>query len=104
MKIAFICDWLTGMRGGERCIEAMCRIYPQADIYTLVHYPGTVSAAIESHKITTSYIQKLPGNAKTFRRYLPFFHNAVSKFDLSGYGLALSFSHCVAKNVKTNPN
>ena len=100
MKIAFICDWLTGMRGGERCLEAMCELYPNANIFTLVHFPGTVSEIIESHNIYTSYIQRLPGDTKTFRRYLPVFGNAIRKFNLSKYDFILSFSHCVAKNVK----
>jgi rhamnosyltransferase len=99
-KIAFICDWLAAMRGGERCLEAICDIYPDADIFTLVHFPGSVSEAIESHIIHTSYIQRLPGNVENFRRYLPLFPHAIKKFDLSGYDFILSFSHCVAKGVK----
>lgn len=100
LKIAFVCDWLTGMRGGERCLEAMCEIYPQADIFTLVHFPGSVSEIIESHKIRTSYIQKLPCNSENFRYYLPLFPNAIEKFDLTGYDCVLSFSHCAAKGIK----
>jgi glycosyltransferase involved in cell wall biosynthesis len=100
MKIAFICDWLTSMRGGERCLEAACELYPDADIFTLVHIPGCVSKAIELHKIYTSYIQRIPGNIKNFRRYLPFFPYAIRHFDLSSYNCILSFSHCVAKGVK----
>lgn len=100
MEIAFVCDWLTGMRGGERCLDAACELYPGADIFTLVHFPGSVSETIESHKIITSYIQRLPGNIRKFRRYLPLFPHAIQKFDLSGYDCILSFSHCVAKGVK----
>lgn len=99
MKIALVCDWLVGMRGGERCLEAVCQLYPDADIFTLVHIPGSVSKSIESHRIYTSYIQKLPGNMKKFRRYLPLFFNAIHKFDLRGYDVVLSFSHCVAKSI-----
>jgi len=99
VKIAFVCDWLTGMRGGERCLEAACELYPDADIFTLVHFPGSVSEKIESHKIRTSYIQNLP-RKKKFRRYLPLFPHAIQQFDLSGYDCVLSFSHCVAKGVK----
>jgi len=102
MKTAFICDWLTGMRGGERCLEAACELFPQADIFTLVHYSGSVSKTIESHNIYTSYIQNLPGNSKTFRRYLPFFPHAVERFDLNGYDCVLSFSHCIAKGAKVS--
>lgn len=100
MKIGLVCDWLTGMRGGERCLEAVCELYTDADIFTLVHFPGTVSKIIESHNIYTSYIQRLPGNIKTFRRYLPLFGHAIRQFDLTGYDCILSFSHCVAKSVK----
>jgi len=99
-RIAFICDWLTAMRGGERCLEAICEIYPDADIFTLVHFPGSVSETIESHRIYTSYIQRLPGDIKNFRQYLPLFPNAIRRFDLSGYDFILSFSHCVAKGAK----
>lgn len=99
MKTALICDWLTGMRGGERCLEVVCELYPDADIFALVHFPNAVSEVIESHKIYTSYIQKLPVDIKNFRRYLPLFPNAIKKFDLRGYDCILSFSHCVAKNV-----
>ena len=99
MKIAFVCDWLTGMRGGERCLEAACELYPDADIFTLVHFPGSVSQKIESHKIHTSYIQNLP-RKKKFRQYLSLFPHAIQQFDLSGYDCVLSFSHCVAKGVK----
>ena len=99
-KMAFICDWLTAMRGGERCLEAICEIYPDADIFTLVHFQGSVSETIETHKIQTSYIQRLPGSMKNFRSYLPLFPHAIQKFDLSGYDCVLSFSHCAAKGVK----
>ncbi|MBN1788443.1 MAG: glycosyltransferase [Sedimentisphaerales bacterium] len=100
IRLAIVCDWLTGMRGGERCLEAACQLYPKADIFTLVHVPGSVSKQIESHNIYTSYIQKLPGQIDNFRRYLPLFPNAIKKFDLSDYDIVLSFSHCVAKGAK----
>ena len=99
MKIAFVCDWLTGMRGGERCLEAMCEVFSQADIYTLVYYPENFNGEFDSHKVSTSFIQKLPGNDKNFRRYLPLFPKAIERFDFSGYDFVLSFSHCVAKSI-----
>jgi glycosyltransferase involved in cell wall biosynthesis len=100
IRIAIVCDWLTGMRGGERCLEAACQLYPEADIFTLVHIPGSVSNEIESHNIYTSYIQRLPGRINNFRRYLPLFPSAIRKFDLNSYDLILSFSHCAAKGIK----
>ena len=101
MKLAIVCDWLTGMRGGERCLEVLCEIYPAADIFTLVHVPGSVSREIESHRIFTSFLQHLPGSPRHFRCYLPIFAAAVERFRLDGYNLVLSLSHCVAKGAMT---
>lgn len=104
MKIALVHDWLTGMRGGEKVLEAICEIFPDADLYTLVHIPGSVSKIIENRKICTSFIQKLPDVEKNYRYYLPLMPAAISQFDLSGYDLVISSSHCVAKGVKVGNN
>ena len=103
MRVALVHDWLTGMRGGERCLEVFCELYPDADLYTLVHVPGTVSPTIERRRVTTSFVQRLPGVARHYRRYLPLFPGAVGLFDLSGYDLVLSSSHCVAKGARPAP-
>lgn len=103
MKIALICDWLTGMRGGERCFETACQLWPDADVFTLVHVPGSVSPIIESHTIYTSFIQRLCPDTEHFRRCLPLFPFAIERFDLRRYDVVVSFSHCVAKGVKVRP-
>ncbi len=103
MRIALVHDWLTGMRGGERCLEVFCELFPDAPIYTLLHVPGSVSAAIERHPIVTSPIQRLPGIERLYRYYLPLFPAAVRTFDLTGHDLILSSSHCVAKGVRVPP-
>ena len=100
MKIAIVHDWLTGMRGGEKCLEVLCDLYPSADIYTLLHIPGSVSRTIESHSIYTSFLQKLPCIQSKYRYYLPLMPFAIESFNLSQYDLILSSSHCVAKSVK----
>jgi len=100
MRVALICDWLTGMRGGERCFEIACQLWPDADVFTLVYMPGSVSPAIESHKIYTSFIQRICPDVKHFRRCLPLFPFAIERFDLHQYDLVISFSHCVAKGVR----
>jgi glycosyltransferase involved in cell wall biosynthesis len=100
MRVALVHDWLTGMRGGERCLEVFCELYPDADLYTLVHVPGTVSPTIERRRVTTSFVQRLPGVTRHYRRYLPLFPSAVGRFDLRGYDLVLSSSHCVAKGAR----
>jgi glycosyltransferase involved in cell wall biosynthesis len=98
-KVALIHDWLTGMRGGEKVLEAICDIYPEATIYTLVQVKGSVSAKIEAHQIHRSVVQKLPKAGQAYRNYLPLFPMMVEMFDLDHYDLVISSSHCAAKSV-----
>jgi glycosyltransferase involved in cell wall biosynthesis len=102
-KVALVHDWLTGMRGGERCIEILCDLFPKADLFTLLHLKGRVSKVIEGRTIRTSAIQGLPFAASHYRYYLPLFPWAIEQFTLDGYDLILSSSHCVAKGVKPPP-
>jgi glycosyltransferase involved in cell wall biosynthesis len=96
MRVALVHDWLTGMRGGERVLEALLALYPTATIHTLVHQPGSVSAAIAGRPIRTSFVQRLPGAPRRFRQYLPLFPLAVARLDVTAYDLVLATSHCVA--------
>jgi len=91
------------MRGGERCLEVFCELFPEAPLFTLLHVPGTVSPVIERRRIVTSFIQTLPAARTAYRRYLPLFPAAVRGLDVSGYDLVLSLSHCVAKSVRVAP-
>jgi len=101
MRVALIHDWLTGMRGGEKVLAVLCELFPDADLFTLFHIPGSVSAAIERHRVTTSFVQHLPMAERHYRRYLPLFPAAIERFRLDGYDLVISSSHCVAKSVIT---
>jgi glycosyltransferase involved in cell wall biosynthesis len=98
-KVALIHDWLTGMRGGEKVLEAICELFPDATLYTLVRVPGSVSPAIERRHIRTSPVQRLPHAGRLYRQYLPLFPAAVELFDLDGYDLVISSSHCAVKSV-----
>ena len=60
MKVAIIHYWLVGMRGGERVLEALCEMYPQADIFTHVYVPSMVSERIRQHRIIPTFINSLP--------------------------------------------
>ncbi|HLC22056.1 MAG TPA: glycosyltransferase [Candidatus Methylomirabilis sp.] len=102
-KIALVHDWLTGMRGGEHCLEALCDLFPEADLFTLLHVKGSVSETIERRRIRTSAIQSMPFARRRYRYYLPLFPWAVERFALDGYDLILSDSHCVAKGVRVPP-
>ncbi len=99
MRVALVHDWLTGMRGGEKVLEVLCELYPEADIHTLFHRRGSVSPVIERHRITTSLVQWLPLAARDYRRYLPLFPFVIEQFDLDRYDLVISSSHSVAKSA-----
>jgi glycosyltransferase involved in cell wall biosynthesis len=98
-RIAIVHDWLTGMRGGEKVLEALCERYPQADVFTLVHVPGTVSPAIERVRPVRSPVGWLPGVRHFYRYCLPLFPAAIETFDLDHYDLVISTSHCAAKSA-----
>ena len=98
-RIAVIHDWLTGMRGGESVLEAILDALPGAEIFTLFHFRGTVSEKIESRTIHTSSLQRYAKRVSDYRTLLPLFPRAIGEFDLSGYDLVVSSSHCVAKGV-----
>ncbi len=87
------------MRGGEKALEVFCEMFPAADLFTLVHLPGTTSPTIERRTVQRSAIQWLPFAGRLYRQYLPLFPIAVEQFDLDGYDLVISTSHCAAKSV-----
>ncbi|HEY2931584.1 MAG TPA: glycosyltransferase [Acidobacteriota bacterium] len=91
------------MRGGEKCLEVFCELFPQAHVFTLVHCPGTVSSVIERATIHTSFIDSLPFSHRLYRHFLPLFPRAIERFDFTDYDLILSSSHCVAKSAKRRP-
>jgi glycosyltransferase involved in cell wall biosynthesis len=103
MKVALVHDWLTGMRGGERVLERLCRLFPGAPIHTLLWRRGALSAEIESHPVVTSFVQRLPFTARHYRWYLPLFPRAIESFDLSAYDAVISTSHAVAKSARGGP-
>ena len=100
-RVALVHDWLTGMRGGERALEALVEVVPDARIFTLLHARGSVSAAIESRVTGSSFVGYLPWARRRYRQYLPLFPIAIEQFDLDPFDLVISTSHCAAKAVVT---
>jgi glycosyltransferase involved in cell wall biosynthesis len=98
-RVAVIHDWLTGMRGGELVLEAILEALPDADLFTLFHFPGTASPAIEQRTSRTSFLQDLARGVEDYRNLLPLFPFAARSWDLRDYDLIVSSSHCVAKSV-----
>jgi len=104
VRTALIHYWLTGMRGGERVLESLCRIYPDADIFTNVYVPSAVSGTIRSHRIHTTFIQRLPFASRLYQYYLPLMPAALEHLDLRGYKLVISSESGPAKNVIVDPD
>ena len=90
------------MRGGEKCLEVFCELYPDAPIYTLFYEKGKLSDKIARHPIRVSSLQRFPSVFTRYRHYLPFYGRAMRSFKLKEYELILSTSHCVAKGIRKN--
>lgn len=103
MRTAVVHDWLNGMRGGEKVLEAILPLVPDPTIFTLFHVPGAVSPGIERYPIRASWLDRLPFPRGRYRQLLPLFPRAVESFDLSGFDLVVSSSHCVAKGAVARP-
>lgn len=105
LRVAVVHEWLVNYAGSERVVEQFLKIYPQADLFSVVDF-------LEPHErdflggrtAKTTFIQKLPRARKSFRSYLPLMPLAIEQHDLSGYDLILSSSHAVAKGVLTGPD
>ncbi|HXC26699.1 MAG TPA: glycosyltransferase, partial [Stellaceae bacterium] len=103
MRVAIVHYWLVGMRGGEKVIEALCEMFPQADIFTHVYVPEAVSDTIRAHRVTTSFINALPASARLYKRYLPLMPLALEQLDLRDYDLVISSESGPAKGVIPPP-
>ena len=98
MQAAIVHFWLNGMRGGEKVLESLCRLLPDADIFTLFYDPGRVSELIRSRRVTASYLNPLQ---RYYRSLLPLMPSALESFDLRGYDLVVSSESGPAKGVLT---
>lgn len=103
-RVAVVHDWLTGMRGGEVVLREILALFPQADLFTLLHSRGKLDCAIEERRIVASFIDRLPFKDRIYRHYLPLFPTAIEKLQLGSYDLVISSSHCVAKGVIPGPH
>jgi glycosyltransferase involved in cell wall biosynthesis len=98
-RVVLVHDWLTGMRGGEKCLEVLCRHWPDAPLYTLLHKRGAVSGAIAQHAVHASFFRFLPKVDRYYRYLLPLMPWAA-RWCLPPCDLVISLSHCVAKSAR----
>lgn len=103
-RVALIHYWLVGMRGGEKVLEALCEMFPQADIFTHVVVPERLSPALRQHRIFTTSVARLPFAPKLYQKYLPLMPRALEEIDLTGYDLVISSEAGPAKGVIAPPD
>lgn len=105
LRIAVVHDWLVIHGGAERVLTQILDMYPQADLYSLIDFvPADQRHFLRGKKVTTSFLQNMPGVARHYRKMLPLMPFAIEQFNLSSYDLVISSSYCVAKGVLTGPN
>lgn len=102
LRVAIVHYWLVNRRGGERVVEALADMFPQADLYTLVADPAALSPSLRRHSLTTSFLQHLPGSGRFHRYLLPLYPFALEQFDLRDYDLILSSESGPAKGIITS--
>jgi glycosyltransferase involved in cell wall biosynthesis len=100
LRVALVHDWLTGMRGGEKCLEVLCGAFPDATLYTLIHDRGKLSPTIEAMDIRPSPLQRVPGVFRHYRKLLPVMPLATRSWRAGEVDLVVSLSHCVAKMIR----
>jgi glycosyltransferase involved in cell wall biosynthesis len=103
-KVVLLHDWLTGFRGGEWILEALCEMAPKAPLFTLLHAPGSTSPLIETRDIHTSFLNDIPGIAKHYRKFLPLMPKAAESLKIPrDTRVMISSHHCVIKGVPKPP-
>jgi glycosyltransferase involved in cell wall biosynthesis len=104
MRVAIVHHWFISRAGGERVFDTIASIFPTADVFTLFLDKQKFSPALDKHKITTSFLDRIPAAQKVHRHFLPFYPLAVEMLDLSGYDLVISSDSGPMKGVLTDPH
>ena len=103
MKVAVVHDWVFVRRGGERVLEQILNLFPQADLHCLLGNPNAVLKTKYKHKVLTSFLNRIPGVEKFYKILLPWLPMAAESFNLSEYDIVISSSSCAAKGIIPPP-
>jgi glycosyltransferase involved in cell wall biosynthesis len=103
VRVALVHDWLTGLRGGERVLDELAGLFPDASIYTLVYKPGSTTARIDSLPVHTSPLQRWSGATRHYRALLPVLPWAIRQLRIEGHDLVISVHHAFAKAASIPP-
>jgi glycosyltransferase involved in cell wall biosynthesis len=98
MRTAIVHYWLLNMRGGEKVLESLLALLPDADLFTLFYDPDRVSPAIRARNVKASFLNPL---RRRYRSLLPLMPMALEHFDLREYDLVISHESGPSKGVLT---
>lgn len=101
LRVALIHYWYMRRGGAERVLDALADMFPQADIFTILHNPAVLTGAVKSHKISSSFLQKIPGAKRYYRELLPLCPLALEQLRLEDYDLVISHEAGPVKGVIT---
>ncbi|MBT3726089.1 MAG: glycosyltransferase [Gammaproteobacteria bacterium] len=104
MKVAIVHYWFINWRGGEKVVEALLDLFPQADLFTHVYDESLTEGKLKGRNITTTFISKLPGAKKHYQKYLPLMPIALEQLDLREYDLVISSESGPAKGIIISPD
>jgi len=104
MKVAIVHYWLVGMRGGEKVLESLIDIYPNAEIFTHIYIPSKISDKINNQKVKTTFINKIPFSSKIYKQLLPLMPLALKLLNLKRYDLIISNESGPTKGFRKGPN
>ncbi|MBM1175447.1 glycosyltransferase [Microvirga arabica] len=104
MRVALVHYWLVGMRGGEKVLEALCELFPKADLFTHVVDPEKLSPQLRDRTIKTTFVARLPRARTMYKSYLPLMPLALEQLDLQSYDLVISSESGPAKGIIPSPH
>src|SRR6266536_216541 len=99
LRVAIVHYWFVGYTGGERVVEALAEMFPQADLFALVADRSQLTPGLRTHRLTTSFLQRLPGAVRWYRHFLPLQPFALEQWDFSDYDLIISLESGPAKGI-----
>jgi len=102
LRVAIVHYWFVGRAGGERVVEALAEVFPQADLFSLVADRDSLAPILRDRRLETSFLQRIPGATKFHRHFLFLQPFALEQFDLSAYDLVISSESGPAKGVITS--
>lgn len=102
LRVAIVHYWFVGRAGGERVVEALAELVPHADLFSLVADRTVLSPALQSKKLQTSFLQRVPGALRFHRHSLLLQPLALEQFNLKDYDLVISSESGPAKGVITS--